>query len=46
MVALLTMRNRHPSKTPDSSNSGGSGGEQNKEGTGKKKSGLIVVEAD
>ena len=47
MVALLTMRNRHPSKRPGSSNSGGSGGDKNKEGTGKKKSGLsVVVEAD
>ena len=47
MVALLTMRNRHPSKRPGSSNSGVSGGDKNKEGTGKKKSGLsVVVEAD
>jgi len=46
MVALLTMRNRHPSKKTGLSNSGGAG-DKNKEAPGKKKSGLsIVVEAD
>ncbi len=44
MVALLTMRNRHPSKKPGSNNGGG---EKGKDSTVKRKSGLsVVVEVD
>jgi hypothetical protein len=45
MVALLTMRNRHPSKKAGSNNGGG--GEKGKDSTVKRKSGLsVVVEVD
>lgn len=46
MVALLTMRNRHPSKKPGSSSSG-SGSSGNEKGKVKRRSGLsVVVEVD